>query len=155
METIKVTYTFPGLNPRVVWGILCLASLALPLAAQSLSRLSLEQSTDLKGWQTVPLTADMIDANGRLILANDTDEKCLLRVTRNHTRADFGTCFQILRRRLTDALPKTVKPSYTGNLFYALFINTHFQKRHVKTSFTYSPVRPNGCFKNLPQTANS
>lgn len=75
MKTIKVTNTFPGLTPCVVRGILCLASLALPLAAQSLSRLSLEQSTDLKGWQTVPLTADMIDANGRLISPNDTDEK--------------------------------------------------------------------------------
>ena len=87
METIKVTYTFPGLNPRVVWGILCLASLTLPLAAQSLSRLSLEQSTDLKGWQTVPLTADMIDANGRLILANDTDDYLpLTSNSKSHTR---------------------------------------------------------------------
>ena len=55
--------------------ILYFIVLALPLAAQSLSRLRLEESTDLQTWQSIAVTAEMIDANGRLVLPTDTAER--------------------------------------------------------------------------------
>ncbi len=49
-------------------GIIFSIFIALPLAAQSLSRLKLEQSTDLQTWQSIAVTPGMIDANGQLLV---------------------------------------------------------------------------------------
>jgi formylglycine-generating enzyme required for sulfatase activity len=56
-------------------GILYFIVLALPLAAQSLSRLRLEESTDLQTWSSIAVTPEMIDVNGRLVLPTDTAER--------------------------------------------------------------------------------
>jgi formylglycine-generating enzyme len=64
-----------GAIPAMIRGILCLIFLALPLAAQSLNRLRLEESTDLQTWRTVAVTPEMIDANGRLLLPSDSAGK--------------------------------------------------------------------------------
>ena len=60
-----------GAIPAMIRGILCLIFLALPLAAQSLSRLRLEESADLQNWQSIAITPAMIDANGGLLLPTD------------------------------------------------------------------------------------
>ncbi len=44
------------------------------LVAQRVSKLRLEQSTDLQNWQVVPVTPEMIDANGELILAANSTQ---------------------------------------------------------------------------------
>lgn len=49
-------------------GIIFSIFIALPLAAQSLSRLKLEQSTDLQTWQSIAVTPGMVDANGQLLV---------------------------------------------------------------------------------------
>jgi formylglycine-generating enzyme len=64
-----------GAIPAMIRGILCLIFLALPLAAQSLSRLCLEESTDLQTWQSIAVTPGMIDSNGRLVLPTDSAER--------------------------------------------------------------------------------
>lgn len=56
-------------------GLLCLPLLALPLAAQNVSRLTLQQSTNLQGWQSVPVTPGMLDANGTILVPTDTAER--------------------------------------------------------------------------------
>ncbi len=58
----------------IIAGLRCLF-LTVPLAAQHTNRLSLEESTDLKNWQNVPVTAGMIDANGNLLLPSATPER--------------------------------------------------------------------------------
>lgn len=57
-----------GAIPAMIRGILCLIFLVLPLAGQSLSRLRLEESTDLQTWQSISVTPGMIDANGQLMV---------------------------------------------------------------------------------------
>jgi formylglycine-generating enzyme len=47
-----------------------LALLCLPLLAQSVSKLGLEKSTDLESWQSVPVTPEMLDANGEIVIPN-------------------------------------------------------------------------------------
>ena len=61
--------------PAIIREFSCLMCLALPLAAQSLSSLRLEESTDLAAWQSVPVTPEMIDDKGRLVLSSDAAEK--------------------------------------------------------------------------------
>lgn len=56
-------------------GILCIIFLPLPIAAESLSRLRLEESTDLQNWQSIAVTPEMIDANGSLVLPTDGAER--------------------------------------------------------------------------------
>lgn len=46
--------------------------LSLPLAAQNTSRLTLEQSSNLQNWQPVPVTAGMLDSNGRILVPGNT-----------------------------------------------------------------------------------
>ncbi len=53
-------------------GLLCLPLLALPLAAQNVSRLTLQQSTGLQDWQAVTITPAMLDANGKILVPTDT-----------------------------------------------------------------------------------
>ncbi len=55
--------------------ILCLIFLLLPLAAQSLSRLRLEQSADLQTWQSIAVTSEMIDAKGRIVVYTDDTQR--------------------------------------------------------------------------------
>jgi len=43
--------------------------------AQSVSKLKLEHSTDLQTWQVVPITPDMIDANGELFFQNNSAQQ--------------------------------------------------------------------------------
>ncbi len=62
-------------NLLFVRGIICLIFFTLPLAAQSVSRLRLEESTDLKTWQSIAVTPEMIDADGQLVLPTDTAER--------------------------------------------------------------------------------
>jgi len=52
-------------------------ALLLPpsLVAQSVSKLKLEHSTDMQTWQTVPMTPDMIDANGELVLQSNSAQQ--------------------------------------------------------------------------------
>lgn len=52
--------------------VLCMNLLMPLLAAESLSRLRLEESTDLKTWQSIAITPEMIDANGHFILPSDS-----------------------------------------------------------------------------------
>lgn len=59
----------------VLRSILYFILVVLPLAAQSVSRLHLEESTDLKTWQSIALTQGMIDANGHLILPTSGSAK--------------------------------------------------------------------------------
>ena len=68
------TYHQRGILPTIIGGILCLIHLALPVAAQQTSRLTLEQSTDLASWQAVPVTPGMIDANGKLLVTSSTPQ---------------------------------------------------------------------------------
>jgi formylglycine-generating enzyme required for sulfatase activity len=62
------------MNTNILW-IIWLALLSLQVTAQSISRLSLEESTDLKEWQQVVLTPAMIDSNGRLVMPTDGTER--------------------------------------------------------------------------------
>ena len=62
-------------NLLFVRGIICLIFFTLPLAAQSLSRLRLEESTDLKTWQSIAVTAEMIDSDGRMLLPTNSAER--------------------------------------------------------------------------------
>jgi formylglycine-generating enzyme required for sulfatase activity len=52
-------------------------ALLLPasLVAQSVSKLKIERSTDMQTWQTVPMTPDMIDANGELVLQSNSAQQ--------------------------------------------------------------------------------
>ena len=62
-------------NLLFVRGIICLIFFTLPLAAQSLSRLRLEESTDLKTWQSIAVTVEMIDSDGRMLLPTNSAER--------------------------------------------------------------------------------
>ncbi len=66
------TNTPSGIVRTTLRGLFCLPLLALPLAAQNTSRLTLEQSADLQAWQTVPLTPAMLDANGKILVPSAT-----------------------------------------------------------------------------------
>ncbi len=59
----------------LIQGLYCLPILMLPLAAQHTNRLTLEQSTDLQAWQTVPMTPAMLDANGKILVHSATPER--------------------------------------------------------------------------------
>lgn len=52
-------------------------ALVLPasLMAESVSKLKLERSTDLQNWQVVPVTPDMLDANGEIMLENHSSQE--------------------------------------------------------------------------------
>ena len=56
------------LTSRLSRVLFLLPTLALPLMAQNSSRLTLEQSTNLQTWQPVPVTAGMLDSNGKLLV---------------------------------------------------------------------------------------
>lgn len=72
MKTHKRT---SGFVRTMIAGILCLTHLPLPLAAQATSLLTLEQSTDLTAWQSVPVTPEMIDGEGNILPATDAVER--------------------------------------------------------------------------------
>ena len=69
--TLNIMYN----NLLFVRSIICLIFFTLPLAAQSLSRLRLEESTDLKTWQSIAVTAEMIDSDGRMLLPTNSAER--------------------------------------------------------------------------------
>lgn len=54
--------------------LLVLSFWAAPMAAQNTSQLGLEQSTDLQNWQSVPVTPQMLDSNGKIIPSTHTAE---------------------------------------------------------------------------------
>ncbi|MDH4444999.1 MAG: SUMF1/EgtB/PvdO family nonheme iron enzyme [Akkermansiaceae bacterium] len=71
MKTNKIS----GIARTLIRGLMCLPLLALPSAAQNVSRLLLEESSNLQSWQPVPVTPAMLDANGEILVPTDTPEK--------------------------------------------------------------------------------
>ncbi len=71
MKTNKIS----GIARTLIQGLMCLPLLALPSAAQNVSRLLLEESSNLQSWQAVPVTPAMLDANGEILVPTDTPEK--------------------------------------------------------------------------------
>jgi formylglycine-generating enzyme required for sulfatase activity len=64
---------------NLISAITCALAFALllppSLMAQSVSKLKLEHSTDMQTWQTVPMTPEMIDANGELVLQSNSAQQ--------------------------------------------------------------------------------
>jgi formylglycine-generating enzyme required for sulfatase activity len=69
------TYETSGIVRAMIRGLLGLPLLALPLVAQNVSRLTLEESSNLQNWQKVPVTPAMLDANGEILVPTNTAQK--------------------------------------------------------------------------------
>jgi formylglycine-generating enzyme required for sulfatase activity len=59
----------------LTWILITPSILHTALFAQSVSKLRLERTSDLQNWQVVPVTPEMIDANGKIVLQSDSSQE--------------------------------------------------------------------------------
>jgi formylglycine-generating enzyme required for sulfatase activity len=75
MSNHKFAMKFSNLISAVTCALAWALLLPAPLLADSVSKLRLERSTDLQEWQVVPVTPEMLDANGEIILENHSSQE--------------------------------------------------------------------------------
>lgn len=68
---MKSSNLIAAVTYALAFGLLLPAS----LMGQSVSKLMLEHSTDMQTWQAVPMTPEMLDANGELIFQNNSAQQ--------------------------------------------------------------------------------
>ena len=68
---MKFSNLISAVTCALAWALL----LPAHLLADSVSKLRLERSTDLQEWQVVPVTPEMLDANGEIILENHSSQE--------------------------------------------------------------------------------